>query len=320
MNEQNSAFEKVHSIDPEIYSASDLHSKVNYIDADSIRPLVRPRHVQAHKGDFGHCLILAASTGKTGAAALCANSAVRTGSGLVTTAIPSSLNSIMEIKTTEAMTLPLDDAGLGYIADAVCEQIEAAILSKDCLAIGPGIGRHPETTSVVRRLLENIDLPLVIDADGLNAVAVDTSILLRKRSANVILTPHPGEMERLTGGAVPDDDSGRIATAENFAKKYSVYLVLKGAHTVVAAPDGRSCVNTSGNPGMASGGMGDVLTGAIASLLGQGYNAYDACRIGVFIHGLAADLVAEDKGVIGINATDVIEKLPYAFKKLETGN
>jgi len=159
---------------------------------------------------------------------------------------------------------------------------------------------------------------MVIDADGLNAVAVDTSILLRKQSATVILTPHPGEMERLTGGVVPDDDSGRIAIAEDFAKKNSVYLVLKGANTVIAAPDGTFCVNTTGNPGMASGGMGDVLTGVITSLLGQRYSAYDACRIGVFIHGLAADLVAEDKGVIGINATDVIEKLPHAFKKIGT--
>lgn len=287
-----------------------------YLDQLSAGQLLSPRQAQSHKGDFGHCLILAASTGKTGAAALCANSAVRSGSGLVTTAIPASLNSIMEIKTTEAMTLPLDDAGLGHITDAACKQIEVALHNKDSLAIGPGIGRHPETTSVVRRLLETIDIPVVIDADGLNAVSIDTSILLRKRSANVILTPHPGEMARLTGGQVPGDDKGRIAIAEDFAGKYGVYLVLKGAHTVVATPDGTSCINTSGNPGMASGGMGDVLTGVITSLLGQGYNAYDACRIGVFVHGFAADLVAEDKGITGINATDVIEKLPYAFKKL----
>ena len=306
----------VHSIDPEIYSASNSNSNVKYLDADSIRPLMRPRQLQAHKGDFGHCLIIAASTGKTGAAALCANSSVRCGSGLVTAAIPSSLNSIMEIKTTEAMTLPLDDAGQGHITEATYKQIEAALHNKDCLAIGPGIGRHPETTAVVRQLIETANIPMVIDADGLNALAVDTSILLRKQSAAVILTPHPGEMERLTGRPVPGDDSGRIAIAEDFAVKHGVYLVLKGAHTVVATPDGRSCINTSGNPGMASGGMGDVLTGIITSLLGQGYNAYDACRIGVFIHGFAADLVAEEKGIIGINATDVIEKLPYAFKKL----
>jgi ADP-dependent NAD(P)H-hydrate dehydratase / NAD(P)H-hydrate epimerase len=316
MTEQRVSVEKVHSIEPEIYSAPYAHLNVKYLDADSIRPLIRTRMPQAHKGDFGHCLILAASTGKTGAAALCANSAVRTGSGLVTAAVPSSLNSIIEIKTTEAMSLPLDDAGLGHITVAACKQIENAIHNKDCLAIGPGIGRHPETTSVVRRLVETADIPMVIDADGLNAVAVDTSILLRKQSATVILTPHPGEMERLTGSAVPVDDCGRITIAKDFSQKYGIYLVLKGAHTVVATPDGTSCINTSGNPGMASGGMGDVLTGIITSLLGQGYSAYDACRIGVFIHGFAADLVVEDKGVIGINATDVIEKLPYAFKKL----
>jgi len=316
MKEQDASIEKVHSIDPEMYSASGPHSTVNYLDAEIVRPLVRTRQPQSHKGDFGHCLILAASTGKTGAAALCANSAVRAGSGLVTAAIPSCLNSIMEIKTTEAMTLPLEDAGLGHICDIGYKQIEIALQNKDCLAIGPGIGRHPETTSVVRRLVESVEIPMVIDADGLNAVAIDTTVLLRKRSANVILTPHPGEMARLTGGTVPNDDNGRVAIAVEFARKYDVYLVLKGAHTVIAKPDGTSCLNTSGNPGMASGGMGDVLTGIITSLLGQGYNAYDACRIGVFIHGFAADLVAEDKGFIGINATDVIEKLPYAFKQL----
>lgn len=287
-----------------------------FIDQDLISHLLVPRQRQAHKGNFGHCLIIAASTGKTGAAALCANSAVRTGSGLVTVAVPASLNSILEIKTTEAMTMPLADTGDGHISAAAWSQIENLLVNKDVLAIGPGIGRHPETTAIVRRLVESADIPMVIDADGLNAVAIDTSILLRRKSGTVVLTPHPGEMGRLTGVAIPDDASGRIAVAEEFAAKFGVHLILKGARTVVASPDGTSCVNTSGNPGMASGGMGDVLTGIIASLLGQGYNAADACRIGVFIHGFSADLVADDKGETGINATDVIEKLPYAFKKL----
>jgi ADP-dependent NAD(P)H-hydrate dehydratase / NAD(P)H-hydrate epimerase len=287
-----------------------------YLNPESVRPMLKPRHLQAHKGSFGHCLILAASIGKTGAAALSANSAVRCGSGLVTVAVPASLNCILEVKTTEAMTIPLEDSGQGHITEASYQQITKSLSGKDCLAVGPGIGRHPETTAVVRRLVETADIPMVIDADGLNAISIDTSILLHRRSANLVLTPHPGEMARLTGSEVPADDAGRIAVAERFAEQYKVWLILKGAHTVIAAPDGTSCINTSGNPGMASGGMGDVLTGMIASLLGQGYNTLDACRIGVFIHGLAADLVAEETGEIGITATDVIEKIPYAFKKL----
>ena len=159
-------------------------------------------------------------------------------------------------------------------------------------------------------------MPLVIDADGLNALAENVAVLQRTKSKQVILTPHPGEMSRLTGISIPDLEATRISVAQDFARTYGVFLVLKGARTVIASPDGTAAVNGSGNPGMASGGMGDVLTGIIASLLGQGYAARDACRLGVFLHGFAADMVAEEKGEIGMNATDVLEKLPYAYDRL----
>jgi ADP-dependent NAD(P)H-hydrate dehydratase / NAD(P)H-hydrate epimerase len=287
-----------------------------FLTVDSIRPLLRRRDRQAHKGHFGHCLVVAGSCGKTGAAALSANSAVRTGSGLVTLAVPESLHPIMEIKTTEAMTVPLPDSGNGYLTDDAYSAIEGLLSGKDALAVGPGLGRHPATVALVQTLVKSAALPLVIDADGLNAVAQDTNCLLDKKSAAVVLTPHPGEMARLLGVSVADVETDRIATARRFAATFGVHVILKGSRTIIAAPDGSVAINGSGNPGMASGGMGDVLTGIIVSLLGQGRCCRDACRLGVFIHGYAADLVAEDKGEIGMSAVDVQEKLPYAYKKL----
>jgi len=290
-----------------------------FLTADSIRPLLRTRDRQAHKGDFGHCLVVAGSCGKTGAAALSANSAVRAGSGLVTLAVPESLHPILEIKTTEAMTVPLPDGGNGYLTGDACPDVEALLAGKDALAIGPGLGQHPATVSLVQNLLASVSLPLIIDADGLNAVARNTNCLLDAKSAAVVLTPHPGEMARLLGTSVADVEADRIATARKFAATFGVYLILKGSRTIIAAPGGSVAINGSGNPGMASGGMGDVLTGIIVSLLGQGRRAWDACCLGVFLHGYAADLVAQQKGEIGMSAGDVQEMLPHAYHSLLTG-
>jgi NAD(P)H-hydrate epimerase len=287
-----------------------------FLDLEEIRPLIRKRDRSAHKGDFGHCLIVAGSTGKTGAAAMAANSAVRTGAGLVTLAVPECLNHILEMKTTEAMTLPLPDEGKGCLTVRAKAVIEKALEGKDALALGPGISGSPETARLVRELTAETLMPMVVDADGLNALSEDTSFLLRKKSPAVILTPHPGEMARLTGLTVGEVERDRIETTRSFAAHYGVYIVLKGARTIVAAPDGRIAINGSGNPGMASGGMGDVLTGVLVALLGQGYDAFTACKIGVFLHGYAADLVAAEKGEIGMSAVDLQERLPYALKEL----
>ncbi|CAG0981073.1 Bifunctional NAD(P)H-hydrate repair enzyme Nnr [Geobacteraceae bacterium] len=287
---------------------------VDFIDCESARCIVRPRDRRAHKGSFGHCFVIAGSTGKTGAAAMAANSAVRAGSGLVTLAVPASLNAILEMKTTEAMTLPLPDGGSGHLSEDSAPAVVEALDGKSAVALGPGISWHPDTARLVRHLVTEIEAPLVIDADGLNALSEDPGLLLHKRSRCLVLTPHPGEMARLTGTSAVAVEEDRIATARAFAARYGVYLILKGARTVVASPDGRVAINGSGNPGMASGGMGDVLTGILASLLGQGYPPYDACRLGVFIHGHAADLVADDKGEIGMSAVDVQERIPWAFQ------
>ncbi|MGA2152677.1 MAG: NAD(P)H-hydrate dehydratase [Geobacteraceae bacterium] len=287
-----------------------------FLDAEAIKPLLKRRSRSAHKGNYGHCLIIAGSTGKSGAAAMAANSAVRAGAGLVTLAAPASLNTILEVKTTEAMTLPLPDGGAGFLGCAARGSIEEALAGKDAVALGPGISWRPETAQLVRELATETGLPLVIDADGLNALSAEPDILLRKKSTTVILTPHPGEMGRLAGISTGEVESDRIGVARAFAMKYRIYLILKGARTIIAAPDGAVAINGSGNPGMASGGMGDLLTGVLVALLAQGYDPFAACRAGVFIHGHAADLVAADKGEIGMAAVDVQERLPYAIKEI----
>ncbi|MGA7829005.1 MAG: NAD(P)H-hydrate dehydratase [Geobacteraceae bacterium] len=287
-----------------------------YLDGGCIRPLLKSRGRCGHKGRYGHCLIIAGSTGKTGAASLSANTAVRAGSGLVTLAVPSSLNAILEVKTTESMTLPLPDGGKGHLGEENVMALLRATTGKDAVALGPGISTSADTVAFVQKFVRDCPVPLVLDADGLNAVATDVAVLLEKKSPTVILTPHPGEMSRLTGVSIDHIENNRIAVARDFAMRYAVYLVLKGAGTLVAAPDGTVAINSSGNPGMASGGMGDVLTGIIVSLIGQGYPAGEACKLGVFLHGYSADLVARQKGEIGITATDVMEMLPYAYKNI----
>lgn len=287
-----------------------------FLDAAAIKPLLPRRSRNSHKGSYGHCLIIAGSTGKTGAAAMAANSAVRSGAGLVTLAVPASLNAILEIKTTEAMTLPLADGWKGHLGEHPLPPMEKLLAGRNAVALGPGIGWHPETALLVRQLITEIDLPLVVDADGLNAISEDPSVLSKKASDCMILTPHPGEMARLAGMTVVAVEADRIGVAREFATRHQVCLVLKGARTVIAAPDGEVAINGSGNPGMASGGMGDILTGILAALLAQGYAPADACRLGVFVHGYAADLVAADKGEIGMSAVDVQERIPSAFKYL----
>ena len=291
-------------------------SGFDFLNEDAVRPLLQRRDRQAHKGHFGHCLIIAGSTGKTGAAALSANSAIRAGSGLVTLAVAESIHHILEMKTTEVMTFPLPDGGKGYLSGGAFPDIEKLSAGKDAIAIGPGLDLRQGTQELVQKLVETLDLPLVIDADALNALAEDITVIKRKKSKQVILTPHPGEMSRLTGSQIADVEAARISVAQEFASNYDVFVVLKGARTIIASPTGEVAINGSGNPGMASGGMGDVLTGILVSLLGQGYSAWDACRLGVFLHGYAGDMVADEKGEIGLNATDVLEKLPYACNTL----
>ena len=277
------------------------------------------RTATTHKGTTGHLLILAGSPGKTGAAAMAATSAMRVGAGLVTLGVPRSLNPVLETLVTEAMTVALAESQTGALDESALETSLSLLDGKRCLAVGPGIGTAPSTGRLLRRLVEASPVPLVIDADGLNLIAEDPDIL-SKRQAPMILTPHPGEMARLSGQSTADIQRDRIAHARAFAEQHGVVVVLKGAGTIIAQADGTVFINPTGNPGMAAGGMGDVLTGIIAGLIAQGMPVDVAARGGVYIHGLAADRVARLTAPIGYLATDVMQALPEALQEMLTGN
>jgi len=285
-----------------------------FVDLDRAHLLFRPRNLLAHKGNAGHALIVAGSAGKTGAAAMAANSALRTGGGLVSLAVPAALNPILEVKTTEVMTLPLGSPETSRLQAGMLPALLREAGTRDVVALGPGIGTDPSTVYLVHSLVASLLAPLVLDADALNAVAAAPQVLLKRRDRVTVLTPHPGEMARLAGTSIAGVEEDRLATARDFATRYQVHLILKGARSIVAAPDGSVAINGSGNPGMASGGMGDVLTGVVASLLGQGYVPFEACQLGAFVHGLAADLLLPSRGSQGMSATDVQEMLPEALK------
>ncbi len=297
------------------YIAESVKPLQYLLTPDLIRSVFQPRSLDIHKGHTGHLLVIAGSPGKTGAAAMTAMSAMRAGAGLVTLGIPASLNFILETQVTEAMTEPLPETKEGLLGEASFNRIMALLSDKKCLAIGPGIGIHPETKTLVQRLLQECKKPMVIDADGLNCLIGCTEIL-KNFDIPAVLTPHPGEMARLIGTTAADVQKDRIHCARDFAQKFNVHVVLKGARTVVAHPDGRVFINPTGNPGMASGGMGDVLTGIIAGFIAQGHAPELAAIAGVYLHGAAADALSKNKGPFGYLATDVINALPEAIKTM----
>ena len=276
-----------------------------------------PRAPNTHKGDVGRVLIIAGSVGFSGAAALCTMGALRVGAGLVMLGLPKSLHDPMVGKLTEAMLAALPETKEGSLSIQALPQILSLIERMDAVAIGPGLSQHPQTKALVHQLLPKITKPLVLDADGLNALAEDLS-LLKKRAQPLVLTPHPGEMGRLTRLSPEDIQRDRQRIAVEFAKTYNVIVVLKGHHTIVASYDGSVYVNETGNPGMASGGIGDVLTGMIAGLLGQQLSLFDAARLGVYLHGAAGDLAATERGQIGLIASDLVDRIPLAIRRYQT--
>lgn len=283
---------------------------------DDVRARLPARPPDAHKGTFGHAAIIAGSVGMTGAAAMTGESAVRVGAGLVTLGVPASLNDILEVKVTEVMTVPLlETQARSFSKDAVKQAIEL-IRKCDAVAIGPGLSRNPETVAFVHEILPQIECPMVLDADGLNAVSEDVSVF-GKLKAPCVITPHPGEMARLTGTPAEVIQSNRLIAAQDTAKRFGVVVVLKGAATVTASPDGEAWINSTGSPAMASGGMGDVLTGAIAGLLAQGLSVMDGAICAVYLHGRAGELAAEKLGEAGVGATDLLPLLPVSIKELQ---
>jgi NAD(P)H-hydrate epimerase len=291
---------KTHLIEPE-----DLN--LSFLD---------PRPAQSHKGDYGHLFVLAGSPGKTGAAAMVCYGALRTGAGLVTLGISASLNPILEAKLTEAMTEPLPDAGSGYLSSDASQQIRRLLKGKTALALGPGISTQPQVQEILLELIPSVSVPLVIDADGITALASQLEILKECKSS-VVLTPHPGEMARLVGTTTQKVQDDRIGVAKDFATTYNCIVVLKGNKTIVSTPVGEVYINPTGNPGMASGGTGDVLTGMIGGLLAQGLSPLEAATWGVYLHGLAGDLAVQTVGEISLIAGDIIDYIPDALKEVK---
>jgi NAD(P)H-hydrate epimerase len=291
--------------------------RVELLTPEQLRTLVAPRASDSHKGDFGRVTVAAGSRGKTGAAYLAAMGALRSGAGLVTVATPASCLPIVASMGPVYMTVDLaDDDGGMVVAAAVDRVLEQ---NQDVVACGPGLGRSPGVAEFVRALLDRATCPLVLDADAVTVLADDPGRLVGSEERDVIITPHPGEMARLVGVSIGEVQANRLQVATDFATTHRVYVVLKGHRTVIATPEGHVFINPTGNPGMATGGTGDVLTGMIAAWLAQLLDAEAACRLAVFLHGAAGDLAEAHEGQAAMIATDLVEHIGEALTELVGG-
>lgn len=273
------------------------------------------RKQDSHKGDFGHVAIVAGSVGMTGAATLAAMGALRIGTGLVTCLVPESLNDIMEVKLTEAMTIPVHQGNARAFGLASLDKVLEYANKWDAAVIGPGFGRDEDTIEFALELIKRLEKPAIIDADALYAVSRDLSVL-KKCKAQLVITPHPGEMATLLGTTVEEVQSNRLEVARSFAKQHGVTVVLKGAGTVIAEPDGTAYINTTGSPGMATGGTGDVLSGMIGGLLAQRNEPEAAAKAAVYLHGLAGEIAAKRQGEASMIASDVADSIGAAIQEV----
>jgi ADP-dependent NAD(P)H-hydrate dehydratase / NAD(P)H-hydrate epimerase len=288
--------------------------RVEILTREEMRELIQPRTADSHKGDFGRVVVAGGSRGKTGAAFLTAQGALRSGAGLVTVATPASVLPIVASLAPEYMTEPLPETEDGRVAADAVERVLA--LEADVIALGPGLGTGPGPREFVYGLVERAGATLVLDADALNAFSDDPDRLQGRDGLDIIITPHPGEMARLLGLPVDEVQKDRIGAARQFATAHGVHVVLKGHRTIVASPEGTVSVNLTGNPGMATGGTGDVLTGMIAAWSGQLLDAEAACRLAVYLHGLAGDLSEADEGEQAMTAGDLLAHLGDAVMEL----
>lgn len=298
----------------------DVRPAGRYLQAADVRPLNRPRAADSHKGVFGHPLIIAGGMGKSGAALLASRAALRTGAGLVTAAIPHCVAPVVAAGQAELMTESMPDTAGHFSARGTIERLRELLSHKTALVFGPGVEVNSDTTALTHFLVRECAsprCPLLIDADGLNALAVIGPAMLRRSGGPFVLTPHPGEMARLLSTGTAEINADRISAARQLCETTGAYCLLKGNRTVIASPDGVIYVNSSGNPGMATPGMGDTLSGIIGSLLGQGMKPLDAMALGVYIHGAAADRLARRVAPVGYLAGDLIGELPAAFAALQ---
>lgn len=295
--------------------APGVQPRAHWFSRSAARPLVPSRPASGHKGRFGHVLVVAGSEGKTGAAALAARGAARAGAGLVTLACPAGLSDILETLCTEAMTVPVAGTGERGFALAAQDTLVELAAERDVVALGPGIGQSDETRALVCGFVAACDRPLVLDADGLNALGKEAS-LLRERRAPTVLTPHPGEAGRMLGCTPGEINADRLGAARELASRSGATVVLKGAPTVTVGSDGVALVNATGGPALATGGTGDVLTGVVAALIGQDVEPTAAGALGVWLHGAAGDAVAAARGEAGLLASEVADALPAALGDL----
>jgi NAD(P)H-hydrate epimerase len=288
------------------------------LEANDVAPLFPSRRREAHKGSYGHLLVLAGSVGKTGAAALCARAAMRAGAGLVTVGTAASAQPAVAALVLEAMSEPLPETAARTLAMKARDAIGELAAARDAVAIGPGVGFDEETRRLARTLVRELPRPMVVDADALTALAGHLDELDAAPQPRC-LTPHPGEMARLRGVSIADVQRDRVGAARALAVERRVYVCLKGAGSIVATPDGRVLINPTGNPGMASGGTGDVLTGIVGALLARGLPPDAALSAGVYLHGLAGDIAAARVGEEALIASDLVETLGEAFRRLAHG-
>jgi len=293
----------------------EAESKAELLTHEEMASLIPRRERISHKGTYGRLLVLAGSRGYTGAAALVCQGALRAGAGLVYLGVPRSLNPIFETKLTETITIPLDETPAATLAASNLQRIKNLIKDIDAVVIGPGISTAADTATLVKKLLDVIEIPIILDADGLNCLKGETESL-RFCKSPLIVTPHPGEMARLIGGTVGKIMVNPWETASEFARKNGVITVLKGAPTTIAEPGGGLFVNIKGNSGMASAGTGDVLAGMLGGFIVQGIEALDAAKLSVFMHGFAGDIAVEKYGPHSLIATDLIAAIPHVFKRL----
>jgi hydroxyethylthiazole kinase-like uncharacterized protein yjeF len=290
--------------------------QLNLIAAREIAPLIGPRPLAANKGNFGHVLVIGGSVGKAGSVAMAGIAALRTGAGLSTVATPKSVLATVAGFHPEVMTEPLDETDSGSISTRASGATDILIKAKTVLAVGPGISRNPETSEFVRNLVMKCKTPLVLDADGLNAFEGRASELNGK-GRTLVITPHPGEMARLAASTIAAVRRDRINIARTFAREHELIVVLKGHRTLIAQPDGTVWVNTTGNPGMATGGTGDILTGMVSGLIAQNpERIVEAVFAAVHLHGLAGDVARESMGEHSLVATDLVRALPEAFRRV----
>jgi len=285
------------------------------LEIADVRPSFPPRDLDAHKGRFGHLLIVAGSLGKTGAAVLAGRAALRSGVGLCTIAAPASQQPIVAAQAPEYMTEALPETAAQSLALEAKDRLLELARRMDAVAIGPGLSLDPETQELARVLIRELQRPMVVDADALSALAGHLD-LLRHAAGPRVLTPHPGEMARMLGTTIEAVQADRIEMARTFAREHRVAIALKGAHTVIGGPDGHVTINPTGNPGMAKGGAGDVLTGIVGALLAREIEPAAALRAGCYLHGLAGDVAARERGEYAMLASDIIESLPAALRAL----